>query len=70
MNTKELLEKYNNYTIDNIENLLSNMRKDGLSMAESAMLLFLKFKISIPEADKYILNSKTWKDSKRFCREI
>lgn len=64
MNTEELLEKYEKYTIDNREDLLSMMRKEGLSMVQSTMLLVLKFKISITEADQLILNSETWKDEK------
>lgn len=64
MNTEELLEKYEKYTIDNREDLLSMMRKEGLSMGQSTMLLVLKFKISITEADQLILNSETWKDER------
>ncbi len=61
----ELLEKYKDYTINNIEDLISNMRKDDLSMMQSTMLLVLKFKMTITEADKYILNSQAWQDSKQ-----
>ncbi|WP_185289625.1 hypothetical protein [Chryseobacterium lactis] len=64
MNTEELLEKYEKYTIDNREDLLSMMRKEGLSMGQSTMLLVLKFKINITEADQLILNSETWKDER------
>ncbi|UKB85405.1 hypothetical protein LF887_07225 [Chryseobacterium sp. MEBOG06] len=65
MNNIQLLEKYKDYTLDKIEDLLSCMRrKDDLSMMQSAMLLVFKFKLTIKEADNYILNSDTWKDSK------
>ena len=61
----ELLERYKGYTINNIEDLISNMKKDDLSMMQSTMLLVLKFKLTIKEADNYILNSQAWQDSKQ-----
>jgi len=64
MNT-ESLEKYKDYTLNNIEDLISIMKEDGLSMMQSTMLLVFKFKISITEADNYILNSKAWHDNKQ-----
>jgi hypothetical protein len=64
MNNTELLEKYKDYTIDKIEILISIMKKDGLSIMQSTMLLVFKFKLTITEADNYILNSEAWKDSK------
>lgn len=65
MNNTELLEKYKVYTINNIEDLILNMKTDDLSMMQSTMLLVFKFKISITEADNYILNSKAWQDNKQ-----
>ncbi|MFP3591356.1 hypothetical protein [Chryseobacterium sp. SIMBA_038] len=65
MNDIQLLEKYKDYTLDRIEDLLSCLRKEDLSMMQSTMLLVFKFKISITEADNYILNSNAWQDNKQ-----
>ncbi|WP_288445565.1 hypothetical protein [uncultured Chryseobacterium sp.] len=66
MNNIELLEKYKDYTITNIEDLILKMKlEDDLSMMQSTMLLVLKFKLTIKEADNYILNSQAWQDSKQ-----
>lgn len=64
MNNIQLLEKYKDYALDKIEDLLSCMRKDDLSMMQSAMLLVFKFNLTIKEADDFILNSDTWQNAK------
>lgn len=69
MNT-ELLEKYENYTLDSIENLILVMKEDNLSMMQSTMLLVFKFKLTIAEADNCILNSKAWQDNKQSVERL
>lgn len=65
MNKTELLEKYKDYTITNIEDLILKIKvEDDLSMMQSTMLLVLKFKLKISEADNYILNSEAWSNNK------
>lgn len=46
------------------------MKTDDLSMMQSTMLLVFKFKISITEADNYILNSKAWQDNKQSVKKF
>lgn len=69
MNT-ELIEKYKDYTLDNIENLILIMKEDNLSMMQSTMLLVFKFKLTIKEADHYLLNSKAWQDNKKSVEKL
>jgi hypothetical protein len=71
MNNTELLEKYKDYTITNIEDLILKMKlEDDLSMMQSTMLLVLKFKLKITEADNYVLNSKAWSDHKESVEKL
>ena len=71
MNNTELLEKYKDYTITNIEDLILKMKlEDDLSMMQSTMLLVLKFKLKISEADNYVLNSKVWSDRKESVEKL
>lgn len=71
MNNTELLEKYKDYTITNIEDLILNMKtEDGLSMIQSTMLLVLKFKLKISEADNFIVNSKVWSSNKEVVDKL
>jgi len=70
MNTNELLEKYKDHTLDKIDRMISSMKNDDLSMMQSAMILVLKFKITIKEADDYILNSLAWQESKKSVENL
>jgi len=71
MNNTELLEKYKDYTITNIEDLILKMKlEDDLSMMQSTMLLVLKFKLKISEADNYVLNSIAWSDRKESVEKL
>lgn len=71
MNNTELLEKYKDYTITNIEDLVLNMKtEDGLSMMQSTMILVLKFKLTISEADNFIVNSKAWSSNKEVVEKL
>jgi hypothetical protein len=44
--------------------------EDNLSMMQSTMLLVLKFKLKITEADNYVLNSKAWSDHKESVEKL
>jgi hypothetical protein len=71
MNSTELLEKYKDYTITNIEDLILKLKiEDDLSMMQSTMLLVLKFKLKISEADNYILNSTAWSNNKELVEKL
>lgn len=70
MSTEKFLKKYEEYSLENIENLLFIMKDDGLSMMQSAMILVFKFKLTIKEADNYILNSEAWKQTKDITEKL
>lgn len=53
-----------NYSGDNIEWILSNLRQLGASQMETAMILCKQLKIRVGEADKIVNNSEAWKDRK------
>jgi hypothetical protein len=45
-----------------IDIVLLKIREAGFSQLESTALLMRKLKLSIPEADRLVVNSKTWAD--------
>ena len=56
-----IFDKYNPNE-EKIEEIILQLKDVGLSQMESTKVLMLKLKISLIEADKFILNSKTWKN--------
>ncbi len=65
------MEKYieffkKNYYSNNIDFILSEIRKVGASQMESTMLLCTQLKLNVGDADKIVNNSEVWKDKKRF----
>lgn len=54
-----------NYDGNNIDFILSEIRKIGASQMESTMLLCKQLKLKVGDADKIVNNSETWKDKKQ-----
>lgn len=57
-------EVFKNYHLkkNDIEIVISELRRNNLSQMKSTLILMDKLKISLQEADSYIVNSKTWSD--------
>lgn len=56
----QIFDKYNPNE-ENIEEIILQLKDIGLSQMESTKVLMLKLKISLNDADKFIINSKAWK---------
>lgn len=50
--------------IDNIEEVLNILKQNGFSQMESVRLLVINLRLSITEADRIVINSKTWNSEK------
>ncbi|RYU91771.1 hypothetical protein [Emticicia agri] len=59
------IEYFNkNYDVNTIEELLLGLRAMGASQIETIRVLRSELKLSLPEADKIVLNSEAWNDMK------
>jgi hypothetical protein len=61
-NTNEIFD--NHYTsMDDIEIVILKLKEIGLSQMETTKALIDKLKISLKEADGFVVNSKAWRDN-------
>lgn len=64
-NPSQFLSKINTTNgIDDVENILTQLKSLGASPMQSVLVLCKLLKISIQEADKLVLESTTWQEAK------
>jgi len=51
-------------TIDDLDNVITELKKDGASYIESMILLKRKTEIGLRELDEMFLNSSAWRSEK------
>ena len=64
MDKYELIFNEKFSSIENIDDVLSELRKTGANQIDSVKLLIKKTGLSLKEVDSLIMNSNTWKDFK------
>ncbi|SFF07484.1 hypothetical protein SAMN05518672_11579 [Chitinophaga sp. CF118] len=54
----------------NLDAVIVALKESGATQMESAMLLIMKLKLSILEADALIINSTAWKENKDMTEKL
>jgi len=56
-----IFKKYHPNEKDNIEDILLELKNEGVSQIQCTRLLMSNLKLTIGDADKIVINSKAWK---------
>ncbi|WP_337040267.1 hypothetical protein [Emticicia sp. 17c] len=59
-----------NYNGDNLDTILGELKSKGVSQMQSALILTLELKLSLSDADKALLNSKVWDETKEVTEKF
>lgn len=66
----EIFEKFYSDDINNVEEVLLELKKSGASQMQCTRLLMLNLKLSIAEADRVVINSEPWEDYLNSVEEV
>lgn len=64
----EIFEKV--YCNNNIEEVLSELKKEGASQLQCTRLLMINLKLNLTDADNIVINLKAWKEEFNAVKEL